>query len=269
MLGERVLTAIFLVAIGIPAVILGGVWFYFVIIFFFCLAAWEYIQLFQVVDVRPSQAVTVGGVLAIITARAFFPGEAVVIFGGVILLAMTVHLISYELGRDHAGTDFAASVAGIVYIGWIGAYLIDIRNLPNGAWWLMLVFLSVWAADSGAYFIGVRWGTHRMTPRLSPKKTWEGYWGGAICSVVITVLIAYAYRQWGGIQIMPVQGAMLGLVLGMLPTLGDLGESMFKRQAGMKDSSNIFPGHGGAFDRIDSWIWGAILGFYFIVWFIL
>jgi phosphatidate cytidylyltransferase len=81
--------------------------------------------------------------------------------------------------------------------------------------------------------------------------------------------LAFAYSTWGPLHLSIWVGVLFGLVVGLLTPLGDLGESMLKRQAGLKDSGTIFPGHGGAFDRIDSWIWGAVLGYYFITWFIL
>jgi phosphatidate cytidylyltransferase len=186
---------------------------------------------------------------------------------------MGVHLVAYERGRDQAGIDFAVTAAGIVYLGWIGSYLLDLRQLPQGAWWLMIVLPIVWGHDTGGYSIGSAYGKHKMTPRLSPHKSWEGYAAGLFTAILVGAFFSYAfsslgpYRPLGGL-ITAVQGGFLGLVIGALAPLGDLGESMFKRQGGLKDSSNVFPGHGGFFDRIDSWIWGAALG-YFVIQFII
>jgi phosphatidate cytidylyltransferase len=181
-------------------------------------------------------------------------------------------MFTYERGRDQAALDFAVTVGGLVYLGWIGAYLIDLRFLPNshdGQWWLMIVLPSVWAADTAAYFVGIRWGRHHMSVRLSPKKSWEGYLGGVVFGTFIAGLFSWLWAHYFGLQVSILQGAILGLVLSAVTPLGDLGESLFKRQAGLKDSSNIFPGHGGAFDRIDSWIWAGIIGVYMIRWFFL
>jgi phosphatidate cytidylyltransferase len=129
----------------------------------------------------------------------------------------------------------------------------------------------VWLGDSGAYLIGVRYGKHKMAPRLSPKKSWEGYAASVVAGMLTGILFAYIFTNYLNLadQITIWQGALLGLILGALPPLGDLGESMIKRQSGIKDSSDIIPGHGGFFDRVDSWIWGAVIGYYFLAFFVL
>jgi phosphatidate cytidylyltransferase len=135
-------------------------------------------------------------------------------------------------------------------------------------WWLLLVLPCVWLADSGAYFIGRSFGRHKLSPRLSPKKTWEGYIGGIFVGTLGAVGLVYLWNIWAGpgFSITPLQGALLGFLLSAITTLGDLGESMIKRQSAVKDSSNLLPGHGGVFDRIDSWLWAAPIGYYFIIW---
>ena len=268
---RRVFTALVLAAVGLPAIIYGGLFYYLLMAVILAGAAREYVRLFRAVQYEPSEIVTVGGVLVIATARFFFAETAIPVFVLSVLLAMTVHLFAFERGRDQAALDFAVSVAGIVYIGWIGAYLLDLRFLPDGVWWWLLVLPIVWAGDIGAYSLGAVYGKHKMTPRLSPKKSWEGYFAGVFTSVLMGAFFSYAFSSLGPQPfrdvINPLQGGLLGLVIGALAPLGDLGESMLKRQGGLKDSSNIFPGHGGFLDRIDSWIWGAALG-YFIIQFL-
>ena len=273
---RRLLTSLALAAIGLPAIIYGGVFYWMLITIFLTGAAWEFVRMYRAVKFEPSEWVTIGGVLLIATARFFFAEAAIPILVFLILIAMTVHLVSFERGRDQAALDFGVTVAGIVYIGWIGSYLIDLRGHFGefGGWWLMLVLPIIWAGDTGAYSIGAAYGKHKMAPRLSPKKSWEGYAAGVFTAVLIGAFFSYAYTSIGVRQplnglITPLEGALLGLVIGALAVFGDLGESMFKRQSGMKDSSNIFPGHGGFLDRIDSWIWGAAIGYFMIKYFIL
>lgn len=273
---RRTLTALVMMAVGLPAIIYGGVFYFLLMGGFLVGGAWEYVRLYKAVKHEPNEFVTVGGVLVLVTARFFFADFAIPVFVALILLAMTVHLFAFERGRDQAAHDFGVTVGGLVYLGWIGAYLLDLRNIMGnemGVWWFMLVLPLVWAADTGGYSIGAVYGKHKMSPRLSPKKSWEGYFAGVFTSVIVGAFFAYAFSSMGpqplGGLIDPLQGGLLGLVIGGLAPLGDLGESMFKRQSGMKDSSNIFPGHGGFLDRVDSWIWGAAIGYFLIYYFIL
>jgi phosphatidate cytidylyltransferase len=178
--------------------------------------------------------------------------------------------VEYERGQDQASTDFSVTLAGGFYLGWIGAYLISLRNLPEGVWWVLTVLPAVWLADSGAYLVGSRFGRHKMTARLSPKKSWEGYIGGILVATLVTPLLCLLWKVWAGpaTSVTPLSGAILGLVLGVFTVLGDLGESMIKRQVGKKDSGSLLPGHGGVFDRIDSWLWAGVIGYYLVVWLI-
>ena len=269
MLIKRTLTAIVLAAVGIPAIILGGVYFFALIVLFLGAGAWEYGRIFRKVDCWIPGALVIVSVILIATVRTYFPALAAAVLTLSILTVMTWHLFDYEKGRDRAATDFTVTVAGIVYLGWIGAYLIDLRNMPEGLWWLLIVLPTIWLADMAAYFVGIRFGKHPLSPRLSPKKTWEGYWAGVVFGTLSSIGLAILWHSFGGPEVVWWQAAALGVLLSIFTTLGDLGESMFKRQAGLKDSSNIFPGHGGVLDRIDSWLWGAALGYLFINWFLI
>jgi phosphatidate cytidylyltransferase len=268
---RRLITALVLSVIGLPAILFGGFLYYLLLGAFLIGAAWEYAQLFHAVKLEPQMHITVGGVILITITRMFFPQYALPVFEAAILIALTHHLIAYERGRDQAALDFAITVAGLTYIGWVGSYLLDLRNLPEGGWWFLLVMFCVWLGDSGAYSIGRYYGRHKMAPRLSPKKSWEGYAASVFTATLGGMFFVYAFTTYGNLtgQIVIWQGAILGFILGALPPLGDLGESMFKRQSGIKDSSDIIPGHGGFFDRIDSWLWGAVIGYYFLTWFII
>jgi len=268
---KRIVTVLALAVIGLPAILLGGIFYFLVLGIFIVGAAWEYVYMFRAVSFEPQLHITVGGVALILVTRMFFPQAAMPVLAALILAALTYHLISYERGRDKAALDFGVTVGGLAYIGWIGAYILDLRNLPEGGWWFMLVLPSVWLADAGAYSLGAAYGNHKMTPRLSPKKSWEGYAASVFTGAIAGAFFAYAYATYGNLagDITPWQGGLLGLLLGAITPLGDLGESMFKRQSGLKDSSDVIPGHGGFFDRIDSWLWGAVIGYYFLIWFIL
>jgi phosphatidate cytidylyltransferase len=268
---RRLITALGLALVGVPAILIGGVFYYLLMGTFLIGASWEYVQLFRAVKFEPQIHITVGGVAVVTLLRMFLPAYEQPAFAAIILAAMAYHLVIYERGRDQSALDFCITVGGVVYIGYLGSYLFDLRNLPQGGWWFMLVMFCVWAGDSGAYSIGRAYGKHKMAPRLSPNKSWEGYAASIFTGMVTGGFYVWVFKTFGSLtsDITIWQGAILGLLLGALPTLGDLGESMIKRQSGLKDSSDIIPGHGGFFDRIDSWLWGATIGYYFLIWFIL
>ena len=269
MLAERVLVTIILLPLGLAAIQIGGPVYAVVVTIILGLGAYEWVQLFRAGGYRPAGVLVIGGAVFLALGRAWNGFEsAPVILSLLVLASMAVHLIEYERGRDMAATDFALTLAGFLYIGWIGAYLISLRSLPEGNWWTLTVLPSVWLADSGAYFIGRRFGRHKLSPRLSPKKTWEGYWGGVVAGTLGGFLLPYLWALFNApiSVITPLRGAVIGFTLSILTTLGDLGESMIKRQLGVKDSGKLLPGHGGVFDRIDSWLWGAVIGYYLVVW---
>lgn len=269
MLVKRLLVTIILLPVGMAAIVAGGWWLTALVAVFMGLAAWEYATMFHAGGLRPAGVLLVAGTLLIVIGRNFNSFDSAPwMISLLVLLSMAYHLVTYERGRDQAGTDLAVTLGGMFYIGWLGAYFISLRNLPEGKWWILVVLPAVWFADSGAYFIGKKYGRHLLSPRLSPKKTWEGYIGGIVVGVLLTAAFAALWRLGAGPDsgITALRGALVGLVMGIFPTLGDLGESMIKRQMGVKDSGNILPGHGGAFDRIDSWLWAAVIGYYMIVW---
>lgn len=269
MLLKRTVVALVLLPIGLAAIFLGGWVFAGVIAMIAGLAAWEYARLFNQGGFQPVTLLVVVGAVLLVAGRAWNSFESAGwLLSALILAAMAAHLLAYERGRDQAGSDFAISLLGILYLGWIGAYLVSLRQLPEGEWWLLVILPAVWLADMGAYFVGSRFGKHKLSPRLSPKKTWEGYLAGIPAAIIGTALLAALFQTWTGpgSAITPLRGALVGLVMGVLTTLGDLGESMIKRQVGVKDSGNLLPGHGGVFDRIDSWLWGGVIGYYLVVW---
>ena len=269
MLLKRVLVAIVLLPIGVALILIGGIPYALMVALILGIAAWEFVQLFHAGGLRPSGVVVVAGTLLLVFARALsgFEGSDWLV-SLVVLASMAYHLVSFERGRDQSATDFGITLAGILYMGWIGAYLISLRNLPEGKWWVLMVLPAVWLADSGAYFVGRAFGRHKMSPRLSPNKTWEGYLGGVLVATLGGALLALVWSIWTGpgSDITPLRGAILGFVLAVVTPLGDLGESMIKRQVGVKDSGKLLPGHGGAFDRIDSWLWAGVIGYYLISW---
>jgi phosphatidate cytidylyltransferase len=270
MLAKRILVAVILIPIGFLVITAGGALYNACVVGIMGLSAWEYTRLFNSGGYHPAGSLLIGGAVLLVLGRAWNGFESSAPILALLLMAsMAYHLIAFERGRQLAGADFGITLSGALYLGWLGAYLISLRSLPQGEWWVLLALPSVWFVDTGAYFAGTRLGRHKLSPRLSPNKTWEGVAGGALCSIIGTALLASAYQTWIGLPVSPFYGALLGAILALLTPLGDLGESMIKRQAGAKDSGNLLPGHGGVFDRIDSWLWAAALSYYLISWLVL
>ena len=144
--------------------------------------------------------------------------------------------------------------------------MISLRGLPEGLAWFLIVLPSLWIADSAAYFVGRAIGRHRMAPRLSPKKSWEGYLGGIVFGALGGALIAWMMQSFIPIDFTGtgLQALVIAGLVSILAPIGDLGISMIKRELEVKDTGRLLPGHGGVLDRIDSWIWAGALGFYLV-----
>lgn len=259
---ERIVVALLLLPSFFWLVAMGGWLYNLVITVILMMAAVEYGKLFQHAGYRPSLFL-LGAGAALLSISRSFPGSAcTMVLSSLILLVMVRHLVAYERGDERSGTDFAITLSGIVYIGWIGSHLITLRALEGGLWWILLILPVTWVADSGAYMVGSRWGRHRLAPRLSPNKTWEGYIAGVVIGTVVGAALGGLWQIGAGNEalISIRSGGVVALAISILATFGDLGVSMFKRQLHVKDTGKLLPGHGGALDRIDTWIWAAVLG---------
>jgi phosphatidate cytidylyltransferase len=267
MLSQRVKAALIFVPLVLIMIYLGG-WVYN--LFFTAVllaAAFEYTRLFKAMHTTPSLLMMLFGVALFTAQRWWLPGQYLgLLVSIVIFLTALVALAQYERGNDRAAINFGITLGGIFYLGWIGSFLIDLRALPDGRGWMLTVLPAVWLADSGAYFIG-RWlGKVKMTPRLSPNKSWAGIGGAVLTGTVCGALLVLLWRtmDWLPTETPLWQGAVIGLVIAIVTPVGDLLISLFKRTAGVKDTGSLIPGHGGILDRIDTWIWAALLGYYLI-----
>jgi len=254
MLRERILSAAILLPLVIGALLLGG-WAYTALVSLaLALAAWEYRSLLARLGYRISLILLELGVLAWPFLFAL-EREAWAMPGLFILIILTALWQMQHYGAQ-ASASWALTLAGGIYLGLGGAYLIRLRAMPEGLWWSLTALPVVWIADSAAYFIGRRWGLHKMAPAISPKKSWEGYGAGLVGGLLSGAALALAWHLLSGApQLTAWRGALLGLMLAAVTPAGDFFESMFKREAGVKDSSALIPGHGGVFDRIDSLLW--------------
>jgi phosphatidate cytidylyltransferase len=185
----------------------------------------------------------------------------------VVLTAAVMGTLIWQLLRPPEGQptqSWALTLGAALWLGWLISHFVLIREMSSpfglgtGTRWLVVTFLATWVTDSAAYFVGKAVGRHPFAPYLSPKKTWEGTVGGWIGGVVGTALVAH----WL-VELPWMHGLILGALVGIAATLGDLAKSMVKRQMKVKDFSALIPGHGGMFDRIDSLLFVAPVVYYY------
>ncbi len=164
---------------------------------------------------------------------------------------------SYVFGKrslEDSLPSSAIAVLGTTYVGMLSGSLIRLRHdFPEGSKLVYFLLLVVWLGDSGAYYVGKTFGKHKLSPRISPKKTVEGLLGGVAASVITAVVIHYTFFDK-----FPLHHAIIaGVILSISGVIGDLAESMWKRSADVKDSGTLLPGHGGFLDRFDSILFTA------------
>ncbi|MDQ1913344.1 phosphatidate cytidylyltransferase [Paenibacillus sp. GD4] len=163
-----------------------------------------------------------------------------------LLLAITV-LSKNKITIDHIAMMFL----GMVYVGIGFHYMIETRLMEgSGLFWTLLIFLCIWASDSGAYFTGTWLGRTPLWPTISPKKSVEGSLGGVAIAVVVAIVFALVRPELLSIG----HAVLMGAVIAIVGQLGDLMQSAYKRVKGIKDTGTLLPGHGGVLDRTDSWI---------------
>lgn len=262
MLAIRTLSALVLIPIVALLVWQGGLFFFLLVAGWGGLALWEFYQMMRAGGFRPL-ALLGAAAFALMLVGASGVDRQLREFAVVVLVlgGLLWELASPELEGKLRG--WALTVAGALYIGWPLAHAIELRAGPDGLWWVSIVLLSTWAIDTGAYLTGRFFGHHPFSPRHSPKKTWEGVVGGWILGLIVTVALA-----WWLVDLPPLRGMALGLLLGPAAVYGDLAESMLKRRVGVKDSGTIIPGHGGLLDRLDSLLFTAVVTYYFVRWFV-
>jgi phosphatidate cytidylyltransferase len=158
-------------------------------------------------------------------------------------------------------SDTAIVVFGAAYIGFTLSHFVLIRSLDEGFVLALAVLIGVWAGDILAYFVGSLIGSHKLAPRISPKKSWEGFLAGAAGTVGVWL----ALPLFTEVSLSTLWLVAIGLALAVSALVGDLFESRIKREVGVKDSGNLLPGHGGFLDRIDSLLLVSVVAFYMLI----
>jgi phosphatidate cytidylyltransferase len=264
-LRTRLLTAAVLIPVAFYCIYLGGLPYLSLVLLLLTIAEIEFCSLLARDGFRPALAFGLGMVWLFLLDAQFSPLGLLRPGMALLLLGSLGWQLFHRQGSPVA--DWALTMAGGLYLGLCGACLIGLRGLqPDGLWWTLTVVPAIMLADSGAYHVGRAWGRHKLAPRLSPGKTWEGYLAGVAVGGLLTPLVAALWRAeaGAGTAVSGVHGLILGLLIAIVAPLGDLAVSMIKRQVGVKDTGWVVPGHGGALDRVDSILWAAVIGYYYV-----
>ena len=258
---SRIVVAAALLPVVLGAVYLGG-WWHFALVAVATVGALHEYWLMARALAPLSLAGYVGAVLALVGAQLSGVGW---MLGGVLttlVLAFVLKVISEA--RAAATAAISSTLMGALWIGGGLAFLLLLRHLPtHGRLALYTVLLAVWAGDTLAYLGGRLVGRHKMAPSTSPGKTWEGF----VFGTAATVFVAFVALYKSHFLTIP-QSIVLGVVLAVAGPLGDLFESLLKRDAGVKDSGTILGGHGGMLDRLDAFLFAAPAAYFTILAFV-
>ncbi len=268
---KRILTAIVLIAIVVALVFFGKIWMILVLAGIVAvLAAMEFRALSAAVASPVPLWWSIAGVALFFSVTSLQPQDMItaVSFATLVLFAWN----AFRTPLENVLSETAAGVLMLVYIAYPLTLLPQIWGLENGTALLLFLFVCVWSGDIAALYIGKNFGRRRLSPRLSPNKTWEGaiasVVGSVVCGMGLLYLGAYLSRNGSGFTKLHStepwwQSVILAIVLNVAAQFGDLLESALKRGAGVKDSGTMLPGHGGILDRIDALLLAAP-----VLWFI-
>ena len=261
----RMLTGLILGWIVLECIIQGGLILLGLLIFVLAFATKEYVKVLNHKGFYPSLKVIYATEIAL---------AIIVYFERFDLVAATLTICSMAsfmwvlfVGRQPYIANVATTLLGMVYCGWFPLHLIFFRNLHNdtyssGLGFVILMLISIIATDVGCYYVGSRWGKHKLAPTVSPNKTIEGAIGGIIFSVFCAEVIGlYLGLSW-------YMALIAGILCTIFAQIGDLCESLLKRDAGVKDSGDTLPGHGGFLDRTDSFALTIPIMYYFFKYFV-
>jgi len=262
----RLLTAAAGVPVAIVCSLVGGYPFLLAINLVIGLGLFEFYRMLESKGIKPYK--TVGVVSGLVVAwYVYFQGG---FFSSLFITLVLLTIMVLELFRrdgEFAVFHISSTIFGVFYVGWLGSHIILLRQLgegfpgnDRGGLFVILAFALAWGADTGAYFIGHALGRRKLMPRVSPSKTVEGAVGGVLVAAFVAVLARLTFApflSWFDV-------AVLGTVAPVVATLGDLVESLMKRDVRIKDTSRALPGHGGMLDRFDSVLFVAPFVYYYM-----
>jgi phosphatidate cytidylyltransferase len=262
--------------IFVPCIVIiarrGGVYFLILVTILILAGLWEFFRMVEAKGLKPYIFIGISGGTLLPLSIFFFNGR----YTNFLLVVIFLAIMISELVRGKKGFalyHISITLFGILYVGWMGSFLVRLRELPilinldykSGFLFVIMVFILTWCYDTGAYTFGMIAGKHKLFPSISPGKTVEGAIGGVLLSI-IGILVAREYI-FSFLNIWEAVG--LAIAASVFGQLGDLVESMIKRDVRIKDSSNTIPGHGGVLDRFDSILFNAPVIYYILKYFII
>ena len=265
MLKQRVITG----AVGVPLIILaiwfGDPWFSIVIAAATLAGTYEFYRMANFDRREPLLYLGLLWTLALVLSPHYRNIDSLPVVITATMLISLIWLLRHS-PREKAFRNWAWIIVGALYVGWMLSYWLNLRGLADGRIWVYLAILTIFANDTGAFFVGRAIGRHKLFPAISPAKTWEGSIGGLVSAIlgaiVITIILnlisPFTFKYW--------QIVLLGFLISLFAQLGDLVESLLKRNMGAKESGNLLPGHGGILDRFDSLIFVGAVVYYYVVW---
>ncbi|MCP4230896.1 MAG: phosphatidate cytidylyltransferase [bacterium] len=260
------LTRIIVAAIWIPlhlAIIYFGrpVHFMIYIQIFAVLIALELFSIMGAKGLNPHRLLVLLSGAAIVFFAWFDPRWAILTV--VVFMLLNLGALVFRKKPENAMPDASVSIFALFYVPVLLAFTVMIRGLPFGAYYLMILFLGIWAYDTAAYFSGKTLGKHKLAPKISPKKSIEGLVGGTAFVFIVVPIMTHLF--WPVIGLKLWQSLLVALIIVAAATVGDLIESVLKRDAVVKDSGGFLPGHGGMLDRFDGVLYAAPIMYFFFV----
>ncbi len=267
MLKKRVITALWGVPLLIAVVWFGEPWFTVLMAVWGMLAVFEFYQMVTAAKVPPFTFFgIIWTLLFVLSPRFDYDFLIPLLLTSAVILPLFWFLRRPQNERAFIG--WAWTIAGILYIGWLLSHLVALRGLTNGQAWVFFVLFTTFGSDTTAFFIGQTIGRHHLAPNVSPSKTWEGAIAGILGAIGISLLFTLftplhlQFLSYG-------QAILLGLLVSVFGQLGDLAESLLKRNMNVKDSGKLVPGHGGFLDRLDSILFASVVVYYYVIFIIL
>jgi len=262
MLKKRAITALCIIPLLITAVWFDQPlpWFTILVAIWGLLAVLEFYKLTNTSKVPPLTYFGLIWTLLFILSPHFNYDLAIPLLLTSAVVLSLIWLL-WQPQKDGAFIGWAWTIAGILYIGWLLSYFVALRELDNGREWVFLALFTTFGSDTAAFFIGRALGKHHLAPRISPGKTWEGAIAGVFGSIIVSLILVNLF----GLPLSYGWTILLGLLVSIFGQLGDLVESLLKRNMGVKDSGRLISGHGGFLDRIDSIVFAGIVVYYYVL----